>query len=237
MERYVFLYLFSNANYLDGKTAPKNFNNPVVRGQLVTGLKVISEATGYTFQQIRSSLEWLICNKQITSKSTNKGRLITILDYDKFQSYEQAEQQTDFPEINKQITNKQQHHKNIRIKESKIYTPHPFDLNLYTSWKSFAESNSTTSKPNEKTWCETFRKIRTIDKIPESKMLEVLEFVKTDDFWNKKALSPVGLRTRSKNGLLKIENVINAMELHNPNETVGISVEQQLAERYGKSEK
>jgi len=40
----------------------------------------------------------------------------------------------------------------------------------------------------------------------------VLDFVVQDDFWVKNALGPMGLLTRGKNGLRKIDNILAAMK-------------------------
>lgn len=59
------------------------------RGQVLTGRKALSEQTGLSEQTIRTSLNRLKSTSEITINSTNKFSLITIVNYDKFQNYDQ----------------------------------------------------------------------------------------------------------------------------------------------------
>lgn len=58
----------------------------IERGQLVTGRKALSVQTGLSEQMIRTSLNHLKNTGEITIKSTNKFSLITVVNYEKFQS-------------------------------------------------------------------------------------------------------------------------------------------------------
>ena len=65
---------------------PKKWQGKVVtRGQFVTGLPTLSKQTGISVQSIRTCLERLKSTGEITNTSTNKGRLITICNYDSYQ--------------------------------------------------------------------------------------------------------------------------------------------------------
>jgi hypothetical protein len=67
-------------------------------------------------------------------------------------------------------------------------------------------------KPKLDKWADALRLMRTRDGLTEEEILEVFAFVKVDDFWKTNGISPETLRTKSKNGLKKIENVILAMK-------------------------
>lgn len=99
-------------------------------GQFVTSYKNLAQDLGFSVQQIRTALKKLESTGEITSKSTNKYTVITVVNWVNYQSDEDYtntesnnpitnEQQTD----NKQITNEQQHRKNNKniknIKKSK----------------------------------------------------------------------------------------------------------------------
>lgn len=58
----------------------------IERGQLLTGRKALSIQTGLSEQMIRTSLKHLKTTGEITIKSTNKFSLITLVNYEKFQS-------------------------------------------------------------------------------------------------------------------------------------------------------
>ena len=90
-------------------------------GQFITSLKHLSEELGFSVQQIRTAIKKLESTGEITSTSTNKYTIITVVNWENFQSFEDEsntesnnpitnEQQTN----NKRITNEQQHRKNIK---------------------------------------------------------------------------------------------------------------------------
>lgn len=103
------------------------------RGQLTIGLRAYSKRCGMSIQSLRTCLQRLISTHEITSESTNQYTLITITQYDSYQTNEKEstngitiettiEQQTN----NKRITNEQhisKKLKNIRNKEVCIFTP------------------------------------------------------------------------------------------------------------------
>lgn len=107
---HLLLYLVVRANYTD-----KRWNGITIkRGQLVTTLQDISEKTGISVQTIRTALKKLKSTNELTIESTSKFSLITIVQYDLYQSNEEKltndstntltnHQQT----INKQLTNHQ----------------------------------------------------------------------------------------------------------------------------------
>ncbi len=71
----------------------------VQRGQVVTGLSSLQKATGIPIQGLRTCLSRLENTGELTSKSTNRFRIITICNYSTYQV-------TDL-EDNNQLTNKQ----------------------------------------------------------------------------------------------------------------------------------
>lgn len=96
----LFIHLLLKANH----KANKWRGIEVSRGQLITGLQALSEQTGLTFQEVRTALSKLENSHTINKQSNKQHTLITITNYDKYQ--------TDDPESNKQIntqsTNEQQ---------------------------------------------------------------------------------------------------------------------------------
>ena len=107
----LFLHLLLKANWED-----KEWHNILVkRGQLITGRKKLSEETGLSERQIRTSLDKLISTNEITKSITNKYTIITINNYSKYQDYDQQmankrptnDQQTTTTKQYNNITNKQ----------------------------------------------------------------------------------------------------------------------------------
>lgn len=92
----LFIHCLLCANWKEGK-----FEGKIIpKGSFVTSLKSLSEDLGMTIQEIRTSLKHLISTNEITSKSTNKYRIISIVNYE---LYQQVNKQT-----NNQLTNNQQ---------------------------------------------------------------------------------------------------------------------------------
>ena len=92
----VFLHCLLKANWKDGKFEGID----ILRGSFVTSLKSLSDELGLSVQTIRTSLKHLILTKELTMKSYNKFRIITINNYEFYQQVNK--------EFNKQLTNNQQ---------------------------------------------------------------------------------------------------------------------------------
>jgi len=56
------------------------------RGSLWTSLPTLSQRSGLTMQQTRTALNKLISTGEITDKATREGRLITVVNYGKYQA-------------------------------------------------------------------------------------------------------------------------------------------------------
>ena len=87
------------------------------RGQLLTGRKQLSEETGLTEREVRTTIKRLANDQQITIKTTNKYSIITVCNYDSWQSLQKRnDQQT----TSKKPTNDQQsdHYKKNIIKDN-----------------------------------------------------------------------------------------------------------------------
>lgn len=89
----------------------------------------------------------------------------------------------------------------------------PADLELAIKWLEMAKKEM----PWQKNWkVEQFaadlNKIKHRTNLNDSGLEELFNFVKNDDWWRSKALSPAGLLTKSANGNKKIDNLIMAMK-------------------------
>jgi len=95
----VFMYLLLMANHKPHKYQGINLQ----RGQLITGRKKIAQVTGLSEQSVRTSLKRLKTTNNITSTSTNKYSIISIVNYDKYQTKNESTNQP----YNQQDTNNQ----------------------------------------------------------------------------------------------------------------------------------
>lgn len=107
--KVLFLHCLFMANYQQANW----YGKTIERGSFITSIEELSQQTGLTVQNTRTALKKLISTGEITKKSTNKYTVITVVNYDKFQSVEKTatdksthtltnEQQT----ANKQLTSK-----------------------------------------------------------------------------------------------------------------------------------
>lgn len=96
----LFLHCLLTASFKEFKW----MGNLMKAGQFVTSYKALSEALGFTVQQIRTALKKLESTGEVTSKSTNKYTVITVINWGSYQLDD-----TDInTQNNNQITNEQQ---------------------------------------------------------------------------------------------------------------------------------
>ena len=79
----------------------------VSRGQFISSREKLSALLNFTEQQVRTMLTKLKNTEEITIKTTNKYTIITICNYDKYQTYTDNNQPAIQPTNNQQITNNQ----------------------------------------------------------------------------------------------------------------------------------
>lgn len=90
---HFFMALVALANHKPGKWR----GIEIGRGQLITGRKVLAEKTGLTERSVRTCLKKLISTSEVTIKVTNRFSIITICNYDKYQSCEDSERPAERP--------------------------------------------------------------------------------------------------------------------------------------------
>ena len=97
---------------IKANVASKKWNGRTIgKGQLVTSIAALSDATGLSKGTIRRSIEKLAKSGEILRETTNRYSLITIRNYDKFQigTFEQSSEQSS----EQRLKNKE--YKNTRI--------------------------------------------------------------------------------------------------------------------------
>lgn len=87
----VFLHCLLMANFTDGRFEGKE----IKRGQFVTSLPSLSDQTSLSIRQVRVALDHLIMTGELTSKAYSRFRVITVVNYDKYQNNDrQSDSQT-----------------------------------------------------------------------------------------------------------------------------------------------
>lgn len=104
--RTLFIHCLLCANWKDGV-----FNgHECKRGQFITSLSNLATSTGLSIRQTRTALERLESTGELTSYATNKFRIITVNNYDKYQSSDKRN--------DKQTTSKRQTERQANDKQS-----------------------------------------------------------------------------------------------------------------------
>lgn len=121
----VFLHLLLTASFRESQWQGRT----IQPGQVVTSYGRLAEDLGFGVRRIRTALDKLKSTGELTSEATNKYQLITIVNWEDYQCYddEETELVTNNASVNRQSTDNQptinrQHRKNVknkRIKENK----------------------------------------------------------------------------------------------------------------------
>lgn len=120
----LFIHLLILANWED-----KQWHGMTIkRGQFVTSLQSLSDTTGISVMSIRTCLKKLTVTGEITQKVTNKYRIVTITNYDSYQTVEAVSKQS----TNKRVTNKKQS-KNNQLTTTKEYKERKNNKNNMTT--------------------------------------------------------------------------------------------------------
>ena len=94
----------------------------IKRGQFITSLKTLSEETGLSVMQVRTSIDKLVKTGYITNKSTNKNRIITYINYDKEQASNKQVNKANNKQSNKQTEKQQTNNKQVNKQSNKQIT-------------------------------------------------------------------------------------------------------------------
>ena len=132
---HLFMYMLLKANHKDGKWQ----GIEVKRGQFISSLGNISNATGISVQTIRTILKKLEKTNEIELKSTSQFTIVTIC---KYECYQDENDETNKPLTNnQQATNKQlTTNKNEKNEKNNKYSflasllEHGFDEKLSLEW-------------------------------------------------------------------------------------------------------
>jgi len=115
---HFFIYLMIRASHKDQMYQ----GYQVPRGSLVFGRRKASKDTGLTEQQIRTKIFNLKTTHQITIKTTNRFSIITLLNYDRYQTKNYEDTTQNNQQNNQQTTNRQPRIKNDKNVKKYIHT-------------------------------------------------------------------------------------------------------------------
>lgn len=218
-------YLILNATHKNYDTIFKGKRITLTPGQLITGRKEISKKFNISESKVQRILKTFEIEQQIEQQTSNINRLISVNNWDEYQSFEQQNEQR---VNNKRTTSEQRvntnnnvnnvnnvnNYKNILMSEIKISELDEknqiyfkialsffelFKQNLLDAGASLVNLNR--AKGN---WIDDIRLIIENDKYKVDDLRKIFDFLSRDEFWKKNILSTSKLRKQLDKLLLQI---------------------------------
>lgn len=181
-------------------------------GQFITSLDKIAKRSGTSIQSVRTALKNFEKTFDfLTSKSTNKNRLVTITNWEVYQSSDaKPNKQTNRrltsnqQAANKQLTTNKNDKELKNDKEdisSNLKNKFPDDaISMILAnelYNLILVNNPDSKKPNLQKWAKTFDLMLRLDKgRTEQSIRSVMRWSQQDSFWLKNILSPDTLRKK-----------------------------------------
>lgn len=113
----LFIHCLLSANFKDCQWEHQTIN----AGQFVTSRKHLAEELGFSEQVIRTAIKKLESTREITTKSTNKYTVITVVNWEDYQGDEKISTNNatnEQPTTNQQLTNNQPQMKNNKNRKN-----------------------------------------------------------------------------------------------------------------------
>jgi predicted transcriptional regulator len=204
----LFIHLLLKANY----TATKWHGIEIKRGQHPTGRFSLSKETGLSEQQVRTALNKLISTNEITKESTSQYTIITITNYDKYQSSNQVPNQR---ATNEQPTN---NHSLIKINKNKKKNKYiSGDLERVVRLYNQIFGKNISSTKGFETNYEYWKEVHGIEKIQQA-----LENASRDKFWKDKMTLTILFRRKNTNG--ETVDYIEDLSSRNPSSKGSVAI-------------
>lgn len=187
-------------------------------GQVVTSLDSIAQkcGKGVSVQNIRTALNRFEKYEFLTNESTNKNRLITIVNWGFYQQNEDelTSKSTSSQQIfNKQLTTNKNDKElkngkediNLSSRKCKAYDEEsiPYQLSLRL-FKNIRKNNPAFKEPNLQKWSDDFRLMMERDNRTEEQITYLINWCQQDSFWKSNILSPSKLRKQFDLLIIKV---------------------------------
>lgn len=170
------------------------------RGQLLFGRFKAEESLNIDGSTIYRILQWMESHDMIKIESNNHCTILTINEYDTYQTFENQKVTADEQPSNSQLTTDEhiQERRRKKKKDNKEYTQDVFSLQEFSKLyfkEEYINNNS----------LECFDKLLRLDKYSSEQIKEAIKKACGDDFWVKQFLSPLKLRNTDKNKVKYID--------------------------------
>jgi len=195
----LFFWMILKANFKD--------RDRLKRGQLVTSIEEMREACSYkagyrnikpSKMQIRTSYEALKNNTMITTAKTTRGMVVTILNYDKYQTPANYEQHNEQPSENttKHPMSAHDTEEGLR-KKNKTFSSDSAEVRLAELlFDLIRQRNPEYKAPNLQAWARHVDLMIRIDKRSPERIEQVIRWAAKDPFWSRNILSTAKLREK-----------------------------------------
>lgn len=230
----LFLFLLAQASHKDGI---KTKGIELQRGQYVRSYRKLAddlsykEGRGYkkySLSTIKSCVNKLIDAERVNVKETEAGTLFTILNYAKYQDFEDVEKEspnTQNEEVrtnaeltpNEVRTNSEQEQelKNLRIKEledkknsrKQVYDESSVHFRLADLlYQEILKNNPGHKKPNLQNWANDMRLMMERDDRTEEQISYLIKWCQRNEFWHKNILSVAKLREKFDQLIIQVKS-------------------------------
>ena len=216
--KVLFLHMLLKANWKEGRFE----GTTVPRGSFVSSIKTLAMETSLTEREIRTGISHLKSTGEVTSRSTNKFTVFTVVNYNLYQASDRQDdnQPTSERHSNDKRTTTIEERKNKRKEEdnkrivanpcagSATFPPDSFEMLCVDSLVCALTDNFPSAKVPESEkekcdWCSHIEKMKRLDKRTEEEIREALEYATTDSFWKTNIRSTKKLREKFETLILQ----------------------------------
>ncbi|GER96656.1 replication protein [Enterococcus faecium] len=210
-QKVILITLLSMANHEEREWEWQGEPYKASPGQFVTSLDSIRKkcGKGISLQNVRTALKRFEKYEFLTNQPTNKNRLITIVNWEVYQSKDNdltKELTSNQQATNKQLTTNKNEKNYKNEKNNKTSSSQPRKKRVYDTdsvYYILAEElfkqicqNQEIKKPNLQSWADDIRKMIEIDKRTENQVRGMIEWSQHNVFWASNILSAKKLREK-----------------------------------------
>lgn len=190
----------------------------IKRGQRITSIRQLCEKWGWSNTKVTQFLNLLQSDGMIVVKSDSKKTVITITNYDDYQSRDdgkaiQNRQHNDVNQMQMHTNKNVKEFKNDeKVKDSSCHKKKTYDekslpyqlaLRLLNNIR---KNNPGFKEPNLQKWSDEFRLMIERDNRFSEEMITVIDWCQQDSFWKTNILSPQKLRNQYDQLIMKIRS-------------------------------
>lgn len=214
----LFLHMLLKANWKEGKFQ----GTTVPRGSFVSSIKTLAMETSLTEREIRTGISHLKSTGEVTSRSTNKFTVFTVVNYNLYQAIDRQDdnQPTSERHSNDKRTTtieerkkerREEDNNNRGKKNATVFPPDSFEMKcvdmLITALiENYPGSKVPDTDEKKYKWCKQIEYLKRLDKRSEDDIWEALTYATTNSFWKTNIRSTEKLRDQFETLILQARN-------------------------------